>query len=784
MKRPWIEPPRLDTPEKYRRSIGGHPIVAETMYRRGLVEIHNAWAFLDPAFYTPAPSLELPGVEKAVVRLWKAFREGDLICVWGDFDVDGQTATTLFVTTLRELGAQVIYHIPIRAEESHGINIPALKVIIETHPVRVLLTCDTGITAHEAVEYARKKNIDVIITDHHDLPQKLPDATAIISPRLLDNGHKLENLPGVGVAFKLAQELYRMAGREESCNQFLDLVALGIVADMARLEGETRYLLQLGIKILRNPQRLGFQVVMELAGLSPTFLSEEHIGYVLAPRLNAIGRLADANPVVELLTTNDKGRARLIAHQLEGYNARRQLLTNQVYQGAIAQIDKDPSLIELPVLVLSNPNWPPGVIGIVANRLVERYQKPTILISTLGGEIGRGSARSVEGINITEAIASQQDKLINFGGHPMAAGFGIHPDQVYDFRLGLIDVVGKSIPLPLPPRSIDGYISFADISLDLAMEVERLAPFGPGNPPLVLCTRGIKVVNQVSVGRGKEHLLLTVEDEMGVNHRVIWWQGVERLGEKSLPEGYFDLAYTLRTSTHKGQRDLSLEWIDYRQSEASINVQPISEIEMVDYRGISHPIAELKKLRDQVQIWAEGPAFEKLNNEDWLNVTSVCVKSRYLLIPTHTLVIWTIPPGRGELFEALLNAKPQRVLCFGINPEVDSIDSFIKRLAGLIKYASTACKGNLEVNKLSEAMAHRKPTIKKGIEWLTASGYINILDVIPDGFIVQLASDRFAITTGESTKLGQVNSDLLKMLEETSAFRAYYLRAHIDSLIS
>ena len=346
MTRPWLPPSDILVSATLAAAVGGHPLVAQTLARCGVMTPAAAVAFLDPDTYIPTPPEALPGMARAVSRLWRAIRSGEPICVWGDFDVDGQTATALLAGTLADLGAQVSYHVPVRESASHGVDLPNLKQVIATG-ARLILTCDTGITAHEAAGYARGQGVDMVITDHHELGASLPAATAVINPKLLDSrDHPLADLPGVGVAYKLAEALYERARRPGDAARHLDLVALGIVADLALQRGDTRYLLQRGLAALRTTERPGLVGLMEKAELDPTWLSEEHIGFVLGPRLNAAGRLADANACVDLLTTGDIGRARILAADLEALNARRKLLCNQVEQGAEAQIARDPSLLE------------------------------------------------------------------------------------------------------------------------------------------------------------------------------------------------------------------------------------------------------------------------------------------------------------------------------------------------------------------------------------------------------------------------------------------------------
>ena len=321
----WLEPSPVMVSEELRAALGGHPLVAEILARRGLTTPQAALAFLDPERYTPSPPDALPDLAIAAQRLRDAITRGERIAVWGDFDVDGQTATTLLVSALRDLGADVVYYIPNRLTESHGIRIEGLARVL-AQGVKVLLTCDTGIAEHEAITFAKQRGVSVLVTDHHDLPDELPQADALVNPMRLPPGHPLRQLPGVGVAFSLrnnsASPCY--CGGTEG-GPYLDLVALGIVADVAEQTGDTRYLLQRGLERLRRPQRIGLRAIFETARMDPTRLSAEHIGFGLGPRLNALGRLGDANLAVELFTTDDWGRARILAAQLEGLNNQRRL---------------------------------------------------------------------------------------------------------------------------------------------------------------------------------------------------------------------------------------------------------------------------------------------------------------------------------------------------------------------------------------------------------------------------------------------------------------------------
>ena len=763
----WQEPPDVEVPHSVRTAVGGHPLVAATLVRRRIANGEQARAFLDPKHYHPAPPTELPGMVRAVERLERAMGQGQEICVWGDFDVDGQTSTALLVSTLLELGASVRFHIPNREREGHGINLPNLKEIIETG-VDVLLTCDTGIRAHAPIAYAQERGVDVIVTDHHDLPPDLPQAYAIVDPKMLAQSHALRELPGVGVAYKLAELVYDRAGRSQETRRWLDLVALGIVADVAVQTNDVRYLLQLGLEALRVTQRLGLQVLMEVANLNPEQVTEEHIGFELAPRLNALGRLTDATPAVELLTTDDLERARILAHELDALNARRKMMCDQVTQAAEAQVERDPSLLERGALVLSHPSWPGGVIGIVAGRLAEKYHQPTILIAAPPGELARGSARSVAGCDISAAIASHGEMLEGFGGHPMAAGLSIDPEQIPRFRRSLARTVRDTCEEALatePVTEIDGYIPLADISVHFAEEIERLAPFGPGNPPLTLATRGLTLSGYTTVGRTGGHLKLTVEDREGAEQEVLWW----RADESALPQGPFDLAYTVRASDYRGQRDVQVEWIAARPLEKAEKRPSLERggVEVVDYRGIANPEQQLRQVRagDDLVVWSEGK-------------DAVRGRDRYGLAPAKALAIWTAPPGGPELRVALGLVSPTVVYLFAVAPGLARPKSFLTELNRLARRAITEQGGRVSLSSLAAATAQREETVRAGLTWLAARGAITILEERDTGI-------RLAPGDGSSSdRLPDAAGRLRALLQETKAYRQYVARAEAETLIN
>jgi single-stranded-DNA-specific exonuclease len=756
----WLNPAPVQIPDSF-TALDLHPLVAQTLVRRGITTPEAARLFLHPDRVTPIP---FPGIEPAMERIQQAIRTRELICVWGDFDVDGQTSTSLLVQTLQGLGANVIYYIPIRGKESHGVHIESLRPILD-HGAQLILTCDTGITAHEAVDYVNSRGADVVVTDHHDLGETLPNAKAIVNPKLLPEGHVLENLAGVGVAYKLAESLLTNSQSPITSDDLLDLVALGLIADVALLKGETRALAQRGIHALRRTQRTGLKVIAELSRTNLETLTEETIGFTFAPRLNALGRLSDANPAVELLTTRDTARARVLATQIEGLNSQRRLLTSQVYEAAEALLRENPLFLTEPAIVLAHQNWPGGVVGIVANRLVDRYHKPVLLLTETDDGILRGSARSVEGLHITEAITTQKDLLLGFGGHPMAAGVALAKENFSAFRKGLGRAVEKqlgSIVRQEPSLQIDAWLRLEEVNLELASVLESLAPFGAGNPSLTLATRNVKMKSVTAIGKEKEHLKLRVEDEKGNLADILWWGGA---GEEQPEEGsVFDIAYSLRAASFRGEKQVSLQFEEFRVvREPSIELRK-QQIEVVDYR--LEPVSKLAEIQEQapgLQVWAEGADKDK-------------GRARYQLQPANELVIYSSPASGQDLRAALEIVKPIKVYLFAVSPRQQKTDAFLSLLAGLTKFVINQRDGKVTMDELAGVTGQRDKAIQIGLEWLAAGGHVAIEN--QDGTAVlsrrgggsdpYLQKELFIAVRG--------------ILEETAAYRTHFRRASLESL--
>lgn len=754
----WRTVQRTAVPDEIIALTGGKKFLAEVLASRGITDLDQVRAFLDPDQYSPTSALEMPGMAGAVEMIEDAIQKSLKIGVWGDFDVDGQTATTVLVSALKMLGADVVYHIPVRALESHGVNLPNLAKMLDDR-VQLVLTCDTGISAKEAALYAKERGVKFIITDHHDLPESLPPADAIINSKLLPQDHPLSSLPGVGVAYKLVEALFNKRGLSNELDQFLDLVALGIVADIAYLHGDTRYLLQRGLSVLKTTQRLGLQILFENAEISKSFISEEDISYSLAPRLNSLGRLGDANVIVDFLTSDQENRVRILANRLEGLNAQRKLLSNQVFQAASEQLERDRSLLHSSALVLTSKNWPAGVVGIVANRLVERFYKPTILLTVDEDGLARGSARSVPGCDISKAIAGCGDLLEGFGGHPMAAGLALHSNQIEPFRKCLSEEVDRQMGGGdyEPELVVDGVLELNEISLDLVEQVEALAPFGPGNPPLIFVSEHLKLVSHSVLGRSGEHLRLIVEDSGGDQQQVVWWQGAGW----DLPSGQFDLAFAARKNVFRGQVQLQIELLDFRVVEREDDIQASPEIDLVDCRSVSDPLSDLtEKLSSNpnILVWSEGV--------EPLKVGGV---GHHEAHPADVLVIWHAPPSASGFRHVIEVVRPKKIIFYGQDPGLDEFQPFILRLAGLSKFAIGQKDGVSNLDVFSSAMAHTKATVRLGLQWLESANKITVVEEDEKKIVIGPAQEAILDSSSPDIPFTQI----APLLKEAKSFRKY-----------
>lgn len=480
-------------------------IVLQILMERGYDSLEAINNFLDPdarGLYDPN---FMHDMELGVDRIQQAIMNGEKIVIYGDYDVDGITSTALMYETLEELGAEVEYYIPDRFKDGYGPNMEVYKRLID-EGVSLIVTVDNGVAGYEAIDYANQHGVDVVITDHHELPETLPDAYAIIHPRHPEGDYPFGELSGVGVAFKVAAALL-----EELPQDVLDLVALGTVADLVSLTGENRILVKYGLQLLQQTMRPGLQSLYKVAGIEVPTITEETIGFSLAPRLNALGRMENGSLGVELLTTLDGERAEELAKTTNQLNIKRQEEVNKIVEEAVAQLaNKSENHL---VNVVARNNWHEGVVGIVASRLVDMTGKPSLVLSIDEKTgIAKGSGRSIEAFQMFDALDSHRDILMKFGGHHMACGLSLDKKKLSDLQQ-VVDEEGKKQGIEHATKPVVKVIpvNLDDVNLDLEAQLETLAPFGTDNPRPVFEFKDYEVNAVQAIGQQKNHLKLQLQ---------------------------------------------------------------------------------------------------------------------------------------------------------------------------------------------------------------------------------------------------------------------------------
>ena len=759
-KMKWIDPRFYQPSPEIQEAFPNSLLLAGHLAKRGITTLSQARKFLYLDEYKPSSPFDFPDLEKAVVRINSAIVNNELIGIWGDFDVDGQTSTALLVAGLRAMGARVAYHVPVRADESHGIGLDFLKTFLK-EGIQLLITCDTGISEFESMAFLHDNGLDVILTDHHMPTDDLPPALMILNPHLLPAGHPMVNLAGVGTAFQVLRGLNESRSvNNELVENFYDLVALGTVADLAELTGENRYYARLGLNQLNQVMRPSIKAMLDFAGFKPQRITESHISYTFAPRLNAVGRLSDANPMVDFLISSEEALIRTTAIRMEELNANRKIAVEMIYRSALDILEQQPALLQYPVILLGKAGWEGGVVGIVASRIVEKFGKPAILMN-LKGEIAAGSARSVPGIDIIQAIRANANMLIRHGGHPMAAGLSIRVENIPQFREAISAAIDKQTAgLVIEPQlEIDAYLPFSNLTNALLDEMDLLAPFGPGNLPSLLVSRGVEIEKPVLIGKSLEHRRLTLKDQQGGQVDALWWNSAS----EPLPDGFFDIAYYARRDTFKGAQGVILEWVDYHAAESAlIDLQhTASRYRILDHRFDPDASSYLKKLiKDpEMIIWAEGSK----------NPYEQSV-SRGELKPSRKLTILTSPPSMDVLKRALELVTPSEVFLFSMPAADDSLKGFLAGLAHQIKKDLEGGQTALSLLHLGGYLGHTKETVMAGLRWWQLHGD---LDYSLEGEQVTVSR----INSQPSPEINTHTSLLEDLLKETTAFRNYFRRA-------
>lgn len=542
-------------PQAYLRASSLPPLIAQLLYNRGVQtdEIESFWTIDHRLEGDP---FLLPDMTPAVDRIYKALLSREKIAIYGDFDVDGITATVVVAEGLSWLGGEVVLYIPDRVDEGHGLNAVAMERL-GSQGISLIITVDCGVSNINEVQEAGKLGMDVVITDHHLPFEVLPPAAAVVDAKRSDSRYPFSNLAAVGVALKLLQALFYRDNRKAQLCGLLDLVALGTVADMVPLVGENRYLVSTGLKVLNNTRRLGLQELIKQAGLEIGKIDAGEISWTLGPRLNAAGRAGGALASYHLLTTQSLDEAHSLAAELERRNRERQKLTAEVLDKVKKQIQLK---AKLPVIIEGDEGYPVGVIGIVASRLAREINKPVIIVN-LGEEFCRGSCRSIAEFNVSLALEECRDLLVTFGGHPLAAGFTVKREDLAQLEKKLVNLGTSQLShLDIQPKlTIDAEIPLSTLNGEILNLIQKLTPFGVGNPQPTFLSRGVEVVESHNFGNEGKHLKLKLRQ----NH--ITWQAFDFNSQQLAEEipTHIDIVYQLEKGYWGDEEVLRLNLVDF-----------------------------------------------------------------------------------------------------------------------------------------------------------------------------------------------------------------------------
>ena len=554
-----------DSQELLIRELGLSQIISRILISRDIVNPDDARRYLSPSLRDLHNPFQMQDMKKAVQRLICAIHQKEKVVIYGDYDADGITSVVVLLRFLRQIYEGVIYYIPDRITEGYGLNLAAVERM-HSEGVSLIVSVDCGISDHEQIAYARKLGIDTIILDHHQLSNTLPQAVAVVNPNRTDCRFPFKHLAAVGIVFNFLIAL-RGALRQEgfwkndlypNLKEYLDLVALGTIGDIAPLMDENRIFVKIGLDLMTEDRRVGIRALKLVSGIEHQVIDTTKASFCLIPRINAAGRVDSAKEAVELLLTENPVRADELANKLDGFNRKRQAMEKLIFAEILEQVGDQFDTEKIGPLVFASANWHPGVIGIVASRMVDRFGRPAILISLKDG-IGKGSGRSISDFNIYQGLKRCESLLLSYGGHHFAAGISIREEDIEKFSTLFKEVVHENSPETdfTAFTTIDAQCSLTEINHELLSQFDQLAPFGSRNPEPIFCVRNVSVASPSIVGNN--HLKMRVSSN-GVTRNSIWFSNGQYLPE--LSAALLDIVFTPQINYWNGSSDIQLKMRD------------------------------------------------------------------------------------------------------------------------------------------------------------------------------------------------------------------------------
>ncbi|WP_017755924.1 single-stranded-DNA-specific exonuclease RecJ [Calidifontibacillus oryziterrae] len=692
------------------KELGISVLVARLLVIRGIDTIDQARCFLNKSeagFYDP---FLLDSMDNVVDRIEKAIENDEKILVFGDYDADGVTSTTVMLRALEEKGANVDFYIPNRFTEGYGPNEAAFRSA-KNEGFSLIITVDTGISAFHEAKVARELGLDLIITDHHEVSPDLPDAYAIIHPRKPGSNYPFGELAGVGVALKVA---HAILGRLPT--HLLEFAAIGTVADLVPLIDENRVIASLGVKAIQNSKNPGLRSLLKQAGLQDKRIDEETIGFAIGPRLNAAGRLGSADPAVELLLSNSIEEADLIASGIEAMNRERQQLVTRITEEAIKEVEQHFLENDQKVLVIAKEGWNPGVIGIVASKLVNKYYRPTIVLSIDSEKgVAKGSARSIDGFDLFEHLSSCRDILPHFGGHAMAAGMTLSIEDVTVLRDRLNKLASGILSDDdfIPVTNVDLKCTVADISIETIERMIELAPFGVGNPKPIICIENVSLKQIRKIGSQMNHL------------KIIFEQDGSSLDSVGFGCGYlYDEISPLSRLSIIGELSIN-EWNGFRKPQFMLYDATVEEWQLFDLRGNKDVKKQLEQLdpNSVVFIAFRTETMIRLKLEDWndrIHVIHDVVNMKFEGLSRYKFIVLLDLPYERVTFKKLLkDTTPERIYAVLDYNENHFFSTLPTREHFKWYYAFLLKQQPFDVKKYADALSSKKGWTKETIHFMT-----------------------------------------------------------------
>jgi single-stranded-DNA-specific exonuclease len=742
-------------PDEVIKAAGGDELIARIFFNRGYKNPETIRQMLNDEYYTPTDVNEFDDMQKAVDRILEAFDRNEKICVYGDYDVDGVTSTVTLVECLNLFTDKVIYHVPDRFTEGYGMNLEVIERLAN-EGVSLIITCDCGISNLNEINRAKELGMDVILTDHHNIPSELPNADVILNPKLLEEGHKARNISGCAMAFFLCLALLKRNKIEEKAEDFMDMLALSLIADVVSLNGENRYLLKRALPKLFDTKREGLIKLLEIASKTSELSTEEDIAFQLAPRINAAGRMESARLPVELMLCKDPYRAGEMAQKIDFLNTERKRVQQEIIDQAIEQVETKKK--NKTILVLYSDFWHHGIIGIAAGRICEVYRKPAILLSLKeDGKTVVGSARSVEEINIYELIKECSGKLLKFGGHSQAAGLSLRKDDLQEF-IREIELLAEKKHFIKETVSIDvdKELEIDLINDELYERIQSAGPYGEGFEAPGFVSYGLKVLSDRKTE--KNHHIMVLEGKNSTRISAVKWFG----DEKSLQGKVFDVTYKISKNTYRGNSNIQLtlgQMIDNGEEARDVFVGRI-----LDERA-----SDINLLRDK---YSQALFFYEGLNSKCPVADAV---DRFGITKSDNLIFLS-PPANTEIFrEVIALCNPHNIVInFGVLPDY-SFKGFVMNLLGLIKHIVNQDKGMCYIEAASIKLCVEESIIKSGLRFLKAAGKIN--------YILSEDDKRVFLLKGDGTQSREVVSAekrLKNALMEKQAYQQFILNMEID----